>query len=109
MGTVAHRPRAWLEWAETEEGELVVRIGGELDLDSVPGVDPAVDGLIARHNGRHVTVDLGELSFFDSSGVTVLIRIANGSGSMRIRHANPAVRRVIEVLGLASWLGLESD
>lgn len=109
MGEIADRPRAWLDSADSGDGRLVVRIGGELDLDSVTGIEDGVDALLARHGGQPATVDLGELVFLDSSGVAVLIRLANCLGPMRITHAHPAVRRVIEVLGLSTRLGLDRD
>ena len=108
MGDVTDVPRAWLESVPDPDGRLVLRIGGELDLDSVPGVEAGVDRLLDRHPGAPVTVDLTELAFLDSSGVAVLIRIANVAGSVRIRRANAVVRRVIEVLGLAQPLGLDA-
>lgn len=46
MDDVTDLPRAWLRSVPDPDGELVVRIGGELDLDSVPGVEAGVDRLL---------------------------------------------------------------
>ena len=52
-------------------------------------------------------LDLAELVFLDSSGVAVLVRLANHFGSVRTCSASEPVRRVIQVLGLADRLGLQ--
>lgn len=86
--------------------ELVVELEGELDLASLPAVGATVDQLLARPP-QPVVLDLGGLTFLDSSGVTLLVRLANHFGEMRTRAATEPVRRVIEVLGLAQRFGLD--
>jgi anti-sigma B factor antagonist len=91
--------------ADTDGGRLLVRLGGELDLASLPDVQPRVDRLLAL-TPQPVCLDLAELAFLDSTGVALLIRIANHFGSIEIVHAAPVVRRVVQALGLATHLGL---
>jgi anti-sigma B factor antagonist len=79
---------------------------GELDLASLPSVEGALAGLLTRRP-QPVILDLGDLEFLDSSGIAVLVRIANHFGDVRTRSATQPVRRVIEVLGLASRFGLD--
>lgn len=111
-----HQDRAWIRCAGEgpgAPGALVVHLGGELDLASVPGIEPDLDALLtdsADNSGDGpVVVDVTELEFLDSSGVAVLIRLANHLGPIRLVNANPVVRRVVEVLSLAPRLGLEAD
>ena len=116
---MSDRGRAWIRTAGGADGPgLVVHLGGELDLASVPAVEPGLDALLAAaEDGTGtggsgtdpVVVDVAELDFLDSSGVAVLIRIANHLGPIRLVNANPAVRRVVEVLSLAPRLGLEAE
>jgi anti-anti-sigma factor len=54
-----------------------------------------------------VVLELGDLDFLDSSGIAVLVRIANHFDQVRTRSATEPVRRVIEVLGLADRFGLD--
>jgi anti-sigma B factor antagonist len=99
-------PRARLDVpADADGGPLTVRLGGELDLAGLPDVQPALDKLLSLE-GQHVCVDVADLEFLDSTGVAVLIRIANHFGSVEVVHAAPAVRRVIRALGLGAHLGL---
>lgn len=100
--------RAWLRCAPADPSSpLRVELGGELDLDSVPAIEPDLDALLTDSAHGPVVVDVAGLEFLDSSGIAVLIRLANHLGPMRLVNANPAVRRVVEVLSLAPRLGLE--
>jgi anti-anti-sigma factor len=98
--------RARLDVAEPAGDGLVVELSGELDLAGLPAVDGAAAALLTRP-AQPVVLDLGGLTFLDSSGVTLLVRLANHFGQVRTRAASPPVRRVIEVLGLAGRFGLE--
>ena len=107
MDEVAGRPRARLDVADPSDGgPLRVRLGGELDLAGVADVQPALDQLLARPP-QPACVDVGELEFLDSSGIAALIRIANHFDLIETVHAGPAVRRVVEVLGLSTTLRLD--
>jgi anti-sigma B factor antagonist len=100
------RSRADLTLAGEPDGAgVVVRLAGELDMATAADLAVPLEGLLARPP-QPVVLELGELSFLDSSGVAVLIRIANRFPQLETRNATPPVRRVIEVLGLAGRLGL---
>jgi anti-sigma B factor antagonist len=99
-------PRAWIDVAGASGGELVVALGGELDLASLPAVGATVDELLTRLP-QPMVLDLAHLTFLDSSGVTLLVRLVNHFGQVRTRSATEPVRRVIEVLGLADRFGLD--
>jgi anti-anti-sigma factor len=107
MDEVAAGPRARLDVpAAADGGRLEVRLGGELDLASLPEVQPALDRLLSLPR-QPVRVDVGELQFLDSTGVAVLIRIANHFESVQVVRAAPVVRRVVHALGLEDHLGLD--
>jgi anti-sigma B factor antagonist len=97
--------RARLDVSTSPAG-LVVQLAGELDLASIPDVTAGVQELLTR-DPQPVLLDLGRLGFLDSSGVTLLVRIANHFDDVRTRNAPEPVRRVIEVLGLAGRFGLD--
>ena len=108
MDELTDRPRALLEVATDLGGGpgLLVCLGGDLDLAGLGDIAAGVDALLARDR-QPVLLDLADVEFLDSSGVALLIRIANHFGQVRSRAAAPPVRRVIEVLGLADRLGLD--
>lgn len=107
MDEVADAPRARLEVpAGPDSGRLEVRLGGELDLAAVPDVQPELDRLLGLPR-QPLRIDAAELEFLDSSGVAVLIRLANHFTRVDVVHVAPSVRRVLEVLGLGARLGLD--
>ncbi|MGY1631150.1 STAS domain-containing protein [Geodermatophilus sp. SYSU D01186] len=107
MDEVVATPRARLRVApDPGSGGLVATLGGELDVAGVADVAAPLEELLAREV-QPLLVDLADLRFLDSSGVAVLIRLANRFSPVRTRAAAPPVRRVIEVLGLADRLGLD--
>jgi anti-sigma B factor antagonist len=106
MDRLTEAPRARLTvTADPDRGALVVALGGELDIASLSDVTPQLDALLAREP-QPVHLDLAGLQFMDSSGVTVLIRIANHFAPVTAGNATPVVARVVQVLGLADRFGL---
>lgn len=55
------------------DGVVIVNIAGELDMATVRTVDPLLDDAVSR--GRPVVVDMTGLTFFSSTGLTVLARL----------------------------------
>jgi anti-sigma B factor antagonist len=101
----ARRARLTVE-SESADGALLIGLGGELDIAGLPDVAHELEAVLARAP-QPVQLDLTDLRFLDSSGVTVLIRIANHFEPVTARGATPAVRRVIQVLGLTGRFGLD--
>lgn len=106
MGGLADRSRARLAVTATPDGGLCVRLGGELDLVGVSELGRELDDLLSR-SPQSLDLDLADLTFLDSSGVAVLVRLANHFTEVRTRGATAPVRRVIDVLGLAWHFGLD--
>jgi len=104
---VAAGPRVQLTVpaASAGGGRLLVRLAGELDLASLPDVQPELDRLLGLVP-QPVRIDAAELRFLDSTGLAVLIRLANHFDPVEVVHAAPGVARVIHALGLGSHLGL---
>jgi stage II sporulation protein AA (anti-sigma F factor antagonist) len=80
---------------------------GELDLASVGELEARLHEL--RGSGwTRVVVDLGELSFIDSSGVNLVVRWAKAASldgfSMELLPGREAVQRVFELTGVVQTL-----
>ena len=79
---------------------------GELDIATAPELVDLLARL--RHHGHAVTLDLAEVTFMDSTGLTVLMdahRDAESDGwSFTVRRASPAVRRVFELANVNGML-----
>jgi anti-sigma B factor antagonist len=87
----------------------VVRVGGELDMETAPQLDECLVGLA----GQPVTLDLSALTFMDSGGLKVLVtamkRAARNETPFTVRGVQPAQRRLLEITGLAEQLNIQDD
>ena len=86
----------------------VVVVRGEIDVATSPQLRNELNALVAR-GAQHITIEFGDVSFVDSSGLGVLVGTykrlrEEGSGSIRIVGAQPSVRKVFEITGLESAL-----
>ncbi|QMU77186.1 STAS domain-containing protein [Streptacidiphilus sp. PB12-B1b] len=78
-------------------------LAGELDHDSAEQFRTAMDATALR-SGQVLTVDLSDLTFCDSSGITALIAarrhaLAHGT-ELTLAHVPPRTMRVLNLLGL---------
>ena len=87
----------------SQESEPVVRVRGDLDLDTAPLLDRRLNELV-DDGAREIVVDFGELTFMDMTGLTVLVRVLKrlraGNGRIRLRSASQSVQKVLEITGL---------
>lgn len=85
-------------------------LSGELDVVSAPKLQQHLGEVLSEAHAR-VMLDLNDLSFVDSAGVSVLIRAkqtAEAGGSMLVlRRPTEQVERVFALVGLADWLSVE--
>jgi len=107
MDEQAGRPHARLTVSGPAGGDgMTLVLGGDLDIAGVAELERPLAAVLAAEP-QPLQLDLSQLDFLDSSGVSVLVRLANHFGSVRTRAATEPVRRVIQVLGLADRLGLQ--
>jgi anti-sigma B factor antagonist len=88
------------------------RLSGELDVATAPAELHRV--VEERPNaGDVVRLDLGQVTFIDSSGVSMLLKIKacleGGGCALVLTDLAPAVKRVFGVLGLDDAFSIESD
>ncbi len=78
----------------------VVRVTGEIDLASAPALVTETVAAILDHSAR-VIIDLGAVTFVDSSGVDALLEahdLATAAGGwVRIAAAGRSVRKVLRL------------
>lgn len=94
--------------AEVEAGEdaTVLRLWGEMDISSVGAVRPVIDEALAGAPDSLV-VDLSGLTFMDSSGIALLLSVAERVERMRLRHPSDSICRLIELTGLEDALPVD--
>ncbi len=91
-----------LDVASGDNGTLIVALRGEIDL----GNADELGAEIGKHLGAdtRVVFDLSGVEFMDTSGIALLLSVANRSAAVSISKASTQVRRVIESAGLESIL-----
>lgn len=81
----------------------VLRLSGELDLNSVPDVRRSIRGLIDEGLVNFI-IDLSGLDFIDSSGLGVLVgglaRVREKQGEIKIACSNKRILRIFEMTRL---------
>jgi anti-sigma B factor antagonist len=86
-----------------DRGRVIVAARGELDIDTVVELRTALEELSAA-GWEKVVLDLRELTFIDSMGLSLLLetdRAARRAGrSFAIVDGSPAVARLLELVGL---------
>ncbi|MEV6584102.1 STAS domain-containing protein [Streptomyces sp. NPDC051582] len=84
--------------------QVVVHVGGELDIDRAPMLIAALHAAIPQaHGPAEIVVDVTELSFCDSAGLNALIharRTASERGHhISLRNPQPQLRRLLRLTG----------
>ena len=89
---------------------FVVALRGEVDYASARQVREAVSALLGTGSTIAITIDLGGVTFLDSTGVGTLVvahRICADCGvRLNIVRPNAFIMRLFQVLGVAETLGV---
>jgi anti-anti-sigma factor len=92
-----------------EPGRVVLRVAGDLDLETAPRLLAVAEPILSAGAGGLV-VDLAKVAFIDSSGLSALIRINQRLGEaerpFQIVPPPPIVGKVFEITGLNRVLPL---
>lgn len=94
----------------TEDGRLVVRLSGDLDLTARPELTERVVRRVTTDLAG-VTVDMGAVTFCDSSGLGGLLDIRRAAGDagveMVLRNVPRPVARILDLTDVDGWLQRE--
>jgi len=90
---------------DVDDQTHVLALRGELDVATVPRLaEPLREALAAGKTA--VVIDLGELTFRDSTGLMVLLnglrRVVRQGGNLAIVCTNPTVLRLFDITGTAT-------
>jgi anti-sigma B factor antagonist len=92
------------------EAVPVVRVIGEIDLATAPELGARLSEIPT--GSSTVIIDMSEVSFLDSTGLSVLVTSwkrfceRDENASFRLVVTRPAINRVLEVTGLAHVFGV---
>lgn len=98
---------------EVKQDVLIVRLSGELDHHTAEELREQVTDVIENRNVRHIVLNLGQLTFMDSSGLGVILgrykQIKNVGGQMVVCAVSPTVKRLFDMSGLFKIIRFEAD
>src|SRR5438270_512379 len=101
---------SWLV-SVTNPDRLDVTLRGEIDFTSVAEIQAAIRTAVARECPAELRVNLAEVTFFDSSGIGMLVaarRTATEVGArFRVNNPNPRILNRLQLMGLAAAFGLK--
>lgn len=85
-------------------------VHGDVDVAGGPILEEA---LLHDENNGHITIDLGDVSFIDSSGLRCLLaasRRAHDCGAtVVLRHVGNEARRLLQITGTTGQFSIEDD
>jgi anti-anti-sigma factor len=84
---------------------------GELDLATAPQLECAFDAAFRDDDADMIVVDLTELSFMDSTGIQLLIRMHGACADvdrLRVINGSRAVARILDLTGVRTQLPIIS-
>lgn len=90
------------------EHGIHVALSGDVDLATGSVVDDELRR--AEQSEDLIVLDLGEVSFMDSTGLRIVIsahqRLRERGASLKIEHVPPQVWRLFELVGVLEHLGI---
>ncbi|MGH2683894.1 MAG: STAS domain-containing protein [Actinomycetota bacterium] len=109
-GTALERPSSFGFSVVHADGAVRVAVRGEIDIASSDELRNALLGL-SEQGVRHVTVDLADLAFIDSTGLGALIRVLKHyreqGGDMKLANPTRPVAKVLEITSLDRLFEIE--
>ena len=89
---------------DVQEDYMAAHLFGELDHHSVQPIREEIDRMAAQNHPKELVLDFGGVTFMDSSGIAVIIRVSRRMKTLggRAWIENPAKqpRRVIDAAGI---------
>jgi anti-sigma B factor antagonist len=97
--------------SEAADGSAVLRLSGELDLETAPDLVAAVVAVAVEGSAPHVTVDLRGVDLVDSSGLAAFVRsyrlVTARGGTLSVRAPAPHIRKMFSITGVDQVIPLE--
>ena len=106
MTTTENHPNFRMNVVAVADG-VCVKLEGELDIAGAPELRDSLARL-SEEPGCSILVDLADLTYLDSTGISVLVvaakRVRSEGGSFTVANASGSVRRILEITGLVEFL-----
>ena len=101
---MSDRPFASAKKTSIVKDTVTVQLEGELDHCSADRIRASLEALIEDTNVKRLVIDLGKLTFMDSSGIGVIIgryrTLIRRNGSVAVKNPSAAIDRIFQMSGL---------
>ncbi len=101
---------------DSEDAGVVLRVSGEMDVETAYRVPDDVAAEVGEHTDgrpRHVTIDLSEVTFIDSVGLSMLLRseeeARRNDVPLVLRRPSESVRRLLEITATDRNFAISDD
>ena len=95
---------------KAENRQLTIELSGELDHHAAKGLMGAIDRCMEQNLPTKTILDMGELTFMDSSGIAVVLRAKRRmealGGNLYVVNIPRQAARVLETAGLGRYVNL---
>jgi len=95
----------------TQNGVTLVALGGNLDSNTSPQAQQALDGILAS-GGKKMVIDFTALDYISSAGLRVLLgtakRLSGAGGALRLFGLNETVQEVFDISGFSTILAVSA-
>jgi anti-sigma B factor antagonist len=98
---------------QAQPGQVLLVLHGELDLGTEPQLRNVAMAQLAAHNPSRLSLDLADITFLDSSGISALLDLreqaSNRGAVLEFVAVSRRAARVLTIVGLAEPLGIAAD
>lgn len=85
---------------------VVLHLAGDLDVATAPVLRQALAGIVEDQGNLAVQLDLREMTFVDSTGLSVLMaalqRVREKGGRLTLANLRPQTRKVFDIVGFST-------
>ncbi len=93
-------------------GTVLMSLVGDLDMDTAPELERTVAEVLRQHRPACLVLDMGALTFLDSSAIRSLLLaysdVEQQDARFVITRVRPIVHRVLSITGLLDTFGITS-
>jgi anti-anti-sigma factor len=106
-----------VEKEELEGGIHAITVRGELDMNTAPQLEGALDEVLGDP-GASLMLDLCQCEFIDSTGIALIVRAwqqldrgagGDGQGRLVLCSHNHQVRRLLQITGVESSISMHEQ
>ena len=95
--------------SETVAGRCRLTASGELDIATISDLETPFEAAVAAAPTA-ILVDLRAVTFIDSTGMALLLRMIDRAGALPVRfRTSAAIERLLEIIGLEGRIPLAED